>query len=139
MKTFIASLIVLLLLLIGINVYTRYLETTINDITEQVKSVSEAAYKKDWEDCKGKVKKLVNIWSKKEPVLAMFNDHEDVDNIKLSISKLKESILHENYEETFKCLGETVILLDRIKKNSTLTLENILSLAQFGTLCHIML
>ncbi len=139
MKTFIASLIVLTLLLIGINVYTRYLESTINDISEQVKIVGESAYKKDWEYCKDNVKKLVHIWSKKEPVLAMFNDHEDVDNIKLSISKLKESVLHENYEETFKCLGETNILLDRIKKNSTLTLENILSLAQFGTLCHIML
>ena len=139
MKTFIASLVVLALLLIGINVYTRYLEGTINDISEQVKIVGESAYKKDWEYCKNSVKTLVNIWSKKEPVLAMFNDHEDVDNIKLSISKLKESVLHENYEETFKCLGETNILLDRIKKNSTLTLENILSLAQFGTLCHIML
>ena len=139
MKTFISSLIVLTLLLIGINVYTRYLESTINDISEQVKIVGESAYKKDWEYCKDNVKKLVHIWSKKEPVLAMFNDHEDVDNIKLSISKLKESVLHENYEETFKCLGETNILLDRIKKNSTLTLENILSLAQFGTMCHIML
>ena len=131
MKTFIASLIVLSLLLIGINIYTYYLESTINEISEQVKIVSEAAYKKDWEYCKENVKKLVNIWSKKEPVLAMFNDQEDVYNIKLSISKLKESILHENYEETFKCLGETIILLDRIKKNSTFTLENILSLAQF--------
>lgn len=139
MKTFIASLVVLALLLIGINVYTYYLESTINDISEQVKIVSEAAYKKDWEYCKDNVKRLVDIWSEKEPVLAMFNDHEDVDNIKLSISKLKESILHENYEETFKCLGETNILLGRIKKNGTLTLENILSLAQFGALCHIML
>ncbi len=139
MKTFIASLVVLALLLIGINIYTHYLESTINDISEQVKIVGETAYKKDWEYCKDNVKKLVNIWSKKEPVLAMFNDHEDVDNIKLSISKLKESVLHENYEETFKCLGEANILLDRIRKNSTLTLENILSLAQFGTLCHIML
>ena len=139
MKTFIASLVVLALLLIGINVYTRYLEDTIDDISEQVKIVGESAYKKEWEYCKDSAKTLVNIWSKKEPVLAMFNDHEDVDNIKLSISKLKESVLHENYEETFKCLGETNILLDRIKKNSTLTLENILSLAQFGTLCHIML
>lgn len=139
MKTFITSLVVLVALLIGINIYSFYLENTVKDIEDCIEEVSETALKREWEVCKEKAEKLVKVWSKNEPILAMFNDHEDVDNIKLSIGELKESVLHENYEHTFKTLAEAKILLDRIRKNETLSLENILGLAHFRVLCHIML
>lgn len=139
MKTFITSLVVLAVLLIGINIYSFYLEDTVKNIEECIKDVSETAYKKEWEPCKEKIEELVEVWSKKEPILAMFNDHEDVDNIKMSIGELKESVLHKNYEHTFKSLENVKIMLERIRKNETLTLENILGLAHFGVLCHNML
>lgn len=139
MKTFVISLVVLVILMIGINIYSSYLENTLNDIEESLNSVAELAYAKKWDGCKKETEKLVSIWSKNEPTLAMFNDHEDVDNVKLSIGELKESVFHENYEHTFKSLEVTKILLDRIKKNETLSLENILGLAHFRLLCHNML
>ncbi len=139
MKTFIISLIVLAILMVGINIYSFYLEDTMNDIQESIDSISLLAYEKEWERCNNKVESLFGIWNKTEPVLAMFNDHEDVDNIKLSLTELKESVLHENYEHTFKAIEETKILLERLSKNENLWIENILGLAHFGIQCHNML
>ncbi len=139
MKTFIISITVLLILLTGISIYSCYLGGTVKDIDKSIAQVSEFAYKRDWENCKKSTEKLVDIFDKNEAILAMFNDHEDVDNIKLSIAELKESVLHENFEHTFKALEETKILLERIEKNENLTLENILGLAHIGTHCHNML
>lgn len=139
MKTFIISLIVLIILMVGINIYSSYLNNTISDIQEGIDSISSLTYEKEWEKCKEKVETLFDIWDKTEPVLAMFNDHEDVDNIKLSLTELKESVLHENYEHSFNALEETKILLERLSKNENLSLENILGLAHFGIQCHNML
>ncbi len=139
MKTFIISLVVLVILMVGINIYSYYLESALSDIEENLNIVTDLAYVKEWDECKNEMQNLVDIWGKNEPILAMFNDHEDVDKVKLSIGELKESINHKNYEHTFKALEETKLLLDRIKKNETLTLENILGLAHFGVLCHNML
>lgn len=139
MKTFIISMVVLAILLTGISIYSYYLKGAVNDIYESIAQVSELTYNKDWENCKKSTEKLVNIFDKNEAILAMFNDHEDIDNLKLSIAELKESVLHENYEHTFKSLEETKILIERIEKNENLTLENILGLAHIGTHCHNML
>ena len=139
MKTFIISLVVLGVLLIGINIYSFYLEDAVGEIEKCFVDISDMVYEKEWEKCIKKTEKLLDVWRKNEPILAMFNDHEDVDNIKLSIGELKESVLHKNYEETFKTLAEAKILLERIRKNETLSLENILGLAHFSTRCHNML
>ena len=62
----------------------------------------------------------------------MFNDHEDVDNLKLSINELNKDVLFKDKKHILKTLTETKILLERLKKNETLTLENVLGLAPKG-------
>lgn len=139
MKTFIASLAVLGILIAGISVYSVYLENTTDDLLSNLDKVSECSYKEQWEECRHQTDKLIEIWIKNQPVLSMFNDHEDIDEINLSISALKESVKFEDTEHTFKSLEETKILIERIRKNETLSLENILRLSPDGLSCHNML
>lgn len=139
MKTFIASLVVLSLLMVGISIYSKYLDDTMSDIDKCIEEVSVYTDKRNWSQCKEKIYKLSDIWKENEPILAMFNDHEDIDKIKLAIGELKENVLQENYEHTSKSLEETKILLERIKKNETLSLENILKVSHFKIISHIVL
>jgi len=139
LKTFITSMIVLAMLLLGISIYSNYLNNTIQSIEKCVEAINKTACQNEWQKCEEEVKELVGVWDTNESVLAMFNDHEDVDNIKLAIGELKESVLHKNYENTFQALTETKILLDRIRKNETFTLENILKVARFDVVSHNML
>ena len=139
MRTFIISLVVLSFLMAGISIYSKYLDDAMNDIDECLKQISSYTNTNNWDTCKEKVYDLADIWNKNEPILAMFNDHEDVDKVKLAIGELKENVLLEEYAHTTKSLKETKILLERIKKNETLSLENILKVSHYDSNCHNML
>ena len=99
----------------------------------------EIAKEENWEECSKAVKKLITKWDKHESILAMFNDHEDVDGVKLALGELKESVSYKDSEHTLKALTEAKTLIKRLQKNETLTLENILALAPFSLSCHNML
>lgn len=139
MKTFIISLVVLAILITGVCVYSVYLDKTMSDLQENLECLLDCINKEQWDKCENEINCLSKNWEKNEPILAMFNDHEDIDNINLSVSDLKESIACKDTEHTLKSLKETKILLERIRKNETLSLENILGLAPVGLSCHIML
>ena len=62
----------------------------------------------------------------------MFTDHEDIDKIKLSIGDLNESILEKDKKEALLSLCQVRILLERLKKNESISLENILKLSPVG-------
>lgn len=139
MKTFIISLMVLAILITGVCVYSVYLEKTMSDLQDNLDRLLDCLNEEQWDKCVDEIDRLSKKWKKNEPVLSMFNDHEDIDNINLSVSDLKESIACKDMEHTLKSLKETKILLERIRKNETLSLENILGLAPVGSSCHIML
>ena len=139
MKTFITSMVVLVLLMTAIGIYSQYLDNAMEDIDEILNNISDTLNENNWSLCKEKTLKLSEIWDKNEPILAMFNDHEDIDKIKLAIGELKENVSQRNYEHTSKTLAETKILLERIKKNETLSLENILKVSHFKIISHNML
>ena len=132
-------MLVLALLVTGIFVYSEYLDKATSKLSSNLSSISETLKKEQWENCAEKINALTKCWKRNEPILAMFNDHEDVDHIKLSISELKVYIEKRNQEEALKTLEETVIYLERIRKNENLSLENVLSLTPCGLSCHIML
>lgn len=132
MKTFIISLLVLALLIVGIFSYSEYLETTTANLNAKLSLISEVLKNEQWEKCSEEINDLMKYWKNNEPILAMFNDHEDVDHVKLSISELNVYIKKHNQEEAFKTLEETVIYLERIRKNENLSLENVLNLTPCG-------
>lgn len=139
MKTFIVSLVVFCLLMTGIIIYSKYLVNAMEDIDECIKDITAHMHECDWIACRKKIYKLSEIWDKNESILAMFNDHEDVDKINLVIGELKDNAQQEGCERISELLVETKILLERIKKNQALTLENILKVSQLNEGCHNML
>lgn len=139
MRTFIAALLVLVSLLSGIFIYSGYIKNTEKNLSEIISELSENVTKGQWDESKNGFKKLKSIWGKNEKILAMFNDHEDLDEIRLSIGELGESISYENAEHSKKSIEDIRILLERLVKNESFSFENILGLAHKKVSCHIML
>ena len=129
MKTFISSLVVFACIVIGVSIYATYLNNIAEDLEKMLKNLSQYTHEEDWEKSEKETEKIFKKWSKNESVLAMFNDHEDVDNLKLSINELKKDVAFKDKKHVSKTLTETKILLERLKKNETLKLENVLRLA----------
>ena len=129
MKTFISSLIVFVCIVISVIIYATYLNNVAEDLNRILENLSQYTHEENWEMSEKEIEKLLKKWSKNEAILAMFNDHEDVDNLKLSINELKKDVAFKDKKHISKTLTETKILLERLKKNETLTLENVLGLA----------
>ena len=129
MKTFISSLIVFVCVVISVIIYATYLDNFAEDLNKILENLSEYTHNENWDKSEEEINNLLKKWSKNESILAMFNDHEDVDNLKLSINELKKDVAFKDKKHVSKTLTETKILLERLKKNETLTLENVLRLA----------
>ena len=139
MKTFLVAMLVLIILIAGILVYSSTLKNIERDLLSDIEDISDSVNREDWVNANKQTKTLTEKWTKHEVILAMFNDHEDLDKIRLSIGNLKESISYKNSEQTKKAITEIKILLERLKKNDSLSLENILGLAQYSLSYHSML
>ena len=138
MKTFIVALLVLAILLTGIFIYSGYIEKIDRNLTKIISSIEEHVSDENWDMSEKELKKLINTWKKDEKNLAMFNDHEDLDKIRLAIGELSESIHHKDDEHSQKAIEDIKVLLERLVKNESFDLENILKLSQSERLCHIM-
>lgn len=139
MKTFIIAIVVLLIIVTGGTCYKWYLNKVEEELSSMLDEISDMFQSEDWDKISNKTEEVSEKWEKNEAYLSMFNDHEDVDDIRLSISNLKESIRYQDKEHSQKAVEETKILLNRLRKNETLSLENILGLSPSGLSCHIML
>jgi len=139
MKTFIIALLVLLILISGMFVYSGYIKRVEQDFTKIIDEISDLVSKGQWEYAKKKSNDLNNLWEKSEKKLAIFNDHGDLDEIRLVIGDLEESISFTDTEHSKKAIESIRVLFERLIKNESLSLENILGLAHTGSFCHIML
>ena len=116
MKTFIVALVVLATLITGISFYSSYLNNTTNQIEKDLDNLIKIAKEEKWDECSEAVTNLINKWDKHESILAMFNDHEDVDGVKLALGELKESVRYNDSEHTLKAITEAKTLIERLQK-----------------------
>ena len=138
MKTFIVALLVLSILLSGIFVYSGYIKNVDTSLTKIINDIEKAVSEEKWEISEKKLIDLSRSWNNYEKTLAMFNDHEDLDKIKLAIGELSECIHYNEDEHAQKAIEDIKILLERLVKNESFDLENILNSSQLDVICHIM-
>jgi len=138
-KTFITALLVLAVLVIGVGTYSVYLKNTTLELSEALEGILDSLEIEDWKECEEKNRALLEKWQKSEATLAMFTDHEDIDKVKLSFGDLNESILEKDKTQALISLSQARILLERLKKNESISLENILKFSPVSSYWHSML
>lgn len=126
MKTFIASILVMVLMLTGFGVYIYYLTDITGELVSLINTVSDLAKEENWEECNDKVDNLMELWDRHEKVLCSFTDHGDLDEVKRSMNELKESARYNDPQDTVMYSSVLLVLIDRLTENELPTLENIL-------------
>lgn len=129
MKTFIIALLVLGVMMSGIVAYSLYIKDFEDNLMAVTDNISKKINEDDWENSYKEYKKLVKIWKENEIMLAMFNDHGDLDEIELEITDLNESIVYKDAEHSLKALDNIKVLLKRLAKNESFSIENILKMS----------
>jgi len=126
MKTFISASIAAILLLSGITMYIFHLGKTTQVFCDNLELIYSVSKAEDWEQCLSLINKTEQIWLSKKTVLCAFTDHEELDEIEKTLSKLKESIMHQDKKDTRSYTSVLRILFKRLNENELPTWENIL-------------
>lgn len=138
MKTFIIALLVLGVMMSGIVAYSLYMKDFEDSLIKMTDNLSKKINEDDWDNSYKEYKKLSQIWEENKKVLAMFNDHGDLDEIELEIVDLNESIVDKDKQHSLKAVNNIKVLLKRLAKNESFSIENILKLSHNVIFCHIM-
>lgn len=126
MKTFIAAISAMIIMLTGICLYIGYLTDITDEMIDVVKHISDFAKNESWNECNSKIDELINLWECNERILCSFTDHSDLDEVKRSMKELKESANYNDAQNTVMYSSVLLVLIDRLTENELPTPENIL-------------
>ena len=126
MKTFIASIVVLITMLFGIGLYAIYLTDVVDGFMGSINQIQKTATEKQWEKCNKNTDELTKKWKTHKKVLCYFTDHGDLDEIEKALSELQTSVRFCNPSDAVMYSAMLHVLMERLMENEMPTLENIL-------------
>ncbi len=126
MKT-ITALAIGFLLLVGFALGTyAYVNTSANDLVTSLETVEKSIADQKWDTAKENLKTAENKWDKTKVWWTILLDHQEIDNIDISINRLEKYV--ETHGTTLS-LGEIsalLMLVDHISEKEAPSLKNIL-------------
>lgn len=126
MRTALIIVIIILLLSGGSWTSSRYLQTTTQTLETQLGSIEQSISALQWEAAQKDLSTTQQGWEKNKRWWTVLLDHQDIDNIDISLNRLEEYI---KTHDAALSLGEVSALqlqVDHISDTEKLNLRNIL-------------
>lgn len=126
MKSFIAAIVILVLLIgFGLASYV-YLDKTAEKLVHETELLEESVHKKDWKAAEKNFASLTSSWDKSNEKWTMLIDHQELDRINTNISKIREYIQVRHLPELAAELAELKLFLLHIPQKEAINLDNLL-------------
>ncbi len=125
MRSFVWSLVFAAVLLGAMYGYKVYLNDVSENLLTLVDHLDAAAREEDWESAETATDTLADAWEKTGPRLALFTDHDALDDVMQTVAELKGYL---RFRESAEFMAETETLralLEHIPKREALTIYNI--------------
>jgi hypothetical protein len=121
------TIVIIVVLLLGGSLTTyRYLQTTTQTLGAQLAVVEQSISTQKWEVAQKELRTAQQRWDKNKTWWAVLLDHQEIDNIDISMNRLEKYI--ETHDVSLS-LGEVSALklrVDHISDTEKLNLRNIL-------------
>lgn len=126
MKTLIASMIVFIgLIIFGVFAY-YYLDYTSNTLLTQTEKIEKSIGVRNWQQTKASYGSLNSSWNKTSTIWTVLVDHQELDNINVSMAKLKQYINTRYLPGITTELAELKLLIQHIPNKEAVNLKNVL-------------
>lgn len=126
MKAFIAAIVILVFLIgFGVGSYV-YLEKTAQILVEKTEFLDKSVHKKDWNAAEKNFSSLTSSWDKANEKWTMLIDHQELDRINISMSRIREYIQVRHLPGLAAELAELRLLLLHIPKKEAINFDNLL-------------
>lgn len=120
------AFIVTLLVVVGFGLYTiNFLGHDAREILHALEGLDSAMASGDWEQAQQEIDEARKIWSQHKDRWAMVINHQDIDNIDLTMARLARYISLENRILAAGDLAELVHMLEYIPEKEKFNLSNI--------------
>lgn len=126
MKIVIAALIIFMVL-VGFAAFSfYYISNTANTLLTDVESVEKSVQAKDWQQAEKKFGELDLSWERTSGIWARLIDHQELDNINITMSRIEKFIETKNLTGFMPESAELKLLFKHIPEKEALNLENVL-------------
>lgn len=125
MKSFIAAMLILVLIIVGTAMYIAMLNHSVERLEAHVTQIENDAADENWQSCQAALNDLFEEWNRLKPQLEFFMHHNEMDQIYQILYEVKGYADFRNREELLVKTGVLRILIEHLPENEQLTLKNI--------------
>jgi len=121
------SMLLILVILIGFSLWTEsYLDKTAGKMLFSLKNVEANIIKNDWNTATKNIKLLKNTWATNKHKWEILLDHQEIDMIDMSLSKVVKLVELKETLQVLPELSELRLLIAHIPDKESLRLSNVL-------------
>ncbi len=126
MKDSVIILIVLLVFIIGLDVYSYYyLKNTAADISRSIEELPETINREDWDKAYSSLARTTKKWSSVKGVWAVLINHDEIDNIDMILARLKSFVKYKDVNESVAEYREFKEVVEHVPESQRFSLVNI--------------
>lgn len=123
----VAATIVIFIALIGFGAFAYYyIADTSNHLAANVAAIEDNARAKQWRQAEINFNSLQARWNRTGSIWTVLLDHQELDNINIALSRLKQLMETRDVPGFRSELAELEMLLKHIPEKEALNLKNIL-------------
>lgn len=127
MRTLIASISIIALLLLTWGVFIHFAEENLHELIDIIGNDIEVhIYDDNWEKASVGIDKLTKTWEEQKKVYRFFFSTLDINNVNYSIIRIKSHIATNNVSLSLSELAYLKGQLDSLHSNELITLDNLL-------------
>lgn len=125
MKTLITSTIIIIVLLITWGLMYDFISQTTEEFNSLIADIENKVLSDDWDSTMSIYDSINTKWEGKQKVFLLIIDHEEIEKINLTLSKIKKYILIKDKSLTLSETSALRFFLNHIEEKESLSLKNI--------------
>lgn len=126
-KELLISLVVIVVIIILDIITTNYTENAIYTLSQKIETIKQEILneKKEENDLKKQISQLQEEWTNHYKKLAYYLEHDELEKVKIKLTRINGYIEQEEYKETYVELEETSFILQHIADKEKFSLQSI--------------
>lgn len=125
MRNVVLVLLISVIMIIAISFSIRYLNEVSQDLGKLSGEIERDIIDDDWDKAYNASLEFTNKWEDYSRKIKLFANHQEIDNIEITISKLPQYIKERTKDESLACINVLKFLLNHISELEKVTIQNV--------------
>lgn len=125
MRGIAVAVLVLFLIFFVSFVSSNFLLSSAKDVNSSLDSLERIVRGNNWKDTSNSLTSVDNKWKQIKNKWAVLLDHQEIDNIEISLSRMNEFVRAKNLSQSLAEISALKLLIEHIPDKEALSLKNI--------------